>query len=410
MGLLDRVRSLGSSVLNKVKDVENTVEQTVEKTENAAVNLAKDAYDAAKHVPAALGADVEASVSGIIPSKTQVVHAWSTLTQAAEKFGGALSAAGSTVQSGSKMLAPFVPFANEGVLLGGAVKGLGSVIAGAPDQAVSLIHEAQVLEKKGEDFLHNAEGVVDQGIKAAKSGLETVKSGLETVKNGVASFVSEVASAVDYGQNIDKLGPDDKYKLALGGSASVEGIKGYGKGSIEVTKITAGKYVVSADGELGGGVYGEVGGKIGASLNAEASATLGVGGKIEMTFDSAEEAKKATQILLKQAASTAVSVEGNQVLPGVGMLAGQALAPSGDEMNFLADHTSAVELRGNVAAEVGGCVGLKDVAGLFGSAGVKDELAVRMRALAAGEQLDHPRSRVHGVVEAVVAIGEEHVA
>ena len=232
MGLLDRVRSLGSSVLNKVKAVENTVEQTVEKTENAAVNLAKDAYDAAKHVPAALGADVEASVSGIIPSKTQVVHAWSTLTQAAEKFGGALSAAGSTVQSGSKMLAPFVPFANEGVLLGGAVKGLGSVIAGAPDQAVSLIHEAQVLEKKGEDFLHNAEGVVDQGIKAAKSGLETVKSGLETVKNGVASFVSEVASAVDYGQNIDKLGPDDKYKLALGGSASVEGIKGYGKGSI----------------------------------------------------------------------------------------------------------------------------------------------------------------------------------
>ena len=375
MGLLDKVRSLGSSVLNKARDVENKVEKTVEKT---AVNLAKDAYDIAKNAPAALGAGVEATVSGLVPSKTQVAHAWSVISDASMRFGGALSAAGSTVEAGSKALSPFVPFAGEGVLIGGAVKGLGSAVTAAPEKAVSLVHEAQDLEKKGEAFLHRAEAVADQGIKAAKAGLETVKNGLEIAKNGVTNFVNEVAHAVDYGHNIDELGDNDKYTLAVGGEASVEGIKGYGKGSIEVEKNEKGKYVVSADGELGGGVYGEIGGKIGAKLDAEASATLGVGGKIEMTFDTAEEAKKATGILLKQAASTAVSVEGNQLLPGAGLLAGKALAPSSDEMNFLADHTSAVELGGNVAGEVAGCVGLKDVAGLFGSAKVKDEVAVRI--------------------------------
>ena len=366
----------------------------------------QDGFNAVKNAPVALESGAQAIASKIPTAASQVEHQWAgALHQATEKFGGALSAAGSAVESGSRVLAPFVPFASEGVVIGGAVKGMGNLVAAAPDKAVSLLHDVQELERRGEDFVHRAEGVVDQGVKAAKAGLETVKSGLNTVKNGVADYISEVSKAVDYGHNIDALGPNDTYKLALGGSASVEGLKGYGKGSIEVERNAEGKYVVSADGELGGGIYGEVGGKIGAKLDAEASATLGVGGKIEMTFDSPEEAKRATEILLKQAASSAASVEGNQILPGAGFVAGQLLAPSADEMKFLADHTSAVELRGNVAAEVAGCVGLKDVAGLFGSAEVKEELAVRIELKDEKNQPKQPELVVKQTVSGEAELG-----
>lgn len=370
MSLLDKVRSFGSTVVNKTAELEKAVEKTVEKTGHAAVDLAKDTFEAAKSAPSALGS--------LAPSKAQVQHAWDDLHVATERFGGALSTAGSTLEAGSKKLRLFVPFAQEGVALGSAVKGLGGAIQAAPDRATQLLGEAQALEQKGESFLQRAEAAVGKGLKAAEQGLATVRSGVDGVKDAVTGFVGEVAKAVDYRHNIDALGPDDSYTLALGGDVSVEGVKAYGKGEIEVEKNEQGKYVVSVDGELGAGLYAEVGGKLGAQVGAEGCISVGAGGKMEMTFDSAQDAKKATEILLKQAASTAVTVQGNQMLPGAGMLAGRALAPSAEEMKFLADHTSAVELSGNVAADVSGCLGLKDVAGLFGGAEVKDEVAVRI--------------------------------
>jgi len=383
MGLLDSVKNFGNRVLEGAKGVEKSVEKSVTETVSHTVETAKDGYESVKKAAVEL-----ASNPSVIPSKatqlaSQVAHTWyDDLNHAADRFGGAMSTAGGLLEKGGKALGPYVPFANEAVAIGHAAQTVGKGIADAPETAVStatsLIHTAQDLEKKGEDFVHRAEGVVGQGIDAAKKGLEVVGQGVEGLKNAVTGFVSEIARATDYRHNIDELGPNDKYKLAVGGNGSVEGVKLYGKGSVEVARNAQGKYVVSVDGELGGGIYGEVGGKLGAKLNAEASATLGVGGKMEMTFNSAEEAKKATEIVLKQAAASAVSSQADRLLPGASLVTNKALGPSADELKFLADHTSALELRGNVAAEVAGCVGLKDVAGLFGGAKVKDEVAVRI--------------------------------
>ncbi len=388
MGLLDRIKSFGSSVVDTAKKAESAVENTVSSVAETATHAVSDGFDAAKKAAVDLGTRA-ADVASVIPNKVaggaaQVAHLWyDDLNKAADTFGGAMQGAGALMEKGGKALGPYVPFASDAVVLGQAAQVLGKGVADAPEAAVagatSVLHTAQDLEHKGEQFLDRARQLVGEGVDAAKHGLQLVGQGVDAAKNAVTGFVSEVARATDYGHNIDELGKGDKYKLAVGGSVSVEGGKGYAKGAVEVTRNEAGKYVVSVDGELGGGIYGEVGGKLGAKLDAEGSVTLGVGGKMEMTFDSAEEAKKATGIILKQAAASAVGAEANQLAPVVGGLVAQkAIGPSADEMKFLADHTSAVELRGNAAAEVAGCVGVKDVAGLFGGAAVKEEVAARI--------------------------------
>ena len=54
MSLLDKVRSFGSTVVNKTAELEKAVEKTVEKTGHAAVDLAKDTFEAAKSAPSPL--------------------------------------------------------------------------------------------------------------------------------------------------------------------------------------------------------------------------------------------------------------------------------------------------------------------------------------------------------------------
>lgn len=392
MGLLDRLKSAGTSIVNTARSVEHAVENTAAKAAHTVTATVSDGYEAVKKTAVSLGGEV-AHTASVIPSKvaagtSQAAHSWyHAINDAADAYGGAMRTAGSLMEKGGKALAPYVPFAGDAVLLGQAAQVMGKGIADAPENAVagasSLIHTGQELVQEGEDFLHRAERVVGQGVQAARDGLQLVGQGIDAAKEAVTGFVGEVARATDYGHNIDALGNGDKYRLAVGGSVSAEGGKAYAKGAVEVTRNEAGKYVVSVDGELGAGVYGEVGGKLGAKLNAEAEATLGVGGKMEMTFDNAEDAKRATEIILKQAAASAVTAGGNNVVPGVGGVVAGAIAertigPTADEMKFLAQHTSAVELRGNVAAEVAACAGLKNTAGLFGNASVKEEVSARL--------------------------------
>jgi len=417
MGLLDRLKSVGTSIVNTARNVEHTVANTATHAAESVSHAVTDGYDAAKKAAVDLGNGI-AHTASVIPSKvaagtSQVAHSWyNGINAAADAYGGAMKTAGSLMEAGGKKLEPYVPFAHDAVLLGEAAQVMGKGIADAPENAVAgatqLIHTGQEIVHEGEQFLVKAEHA---GVEAAREGIQMVGQGVTAAKNAVTSFVSEVAHATDYRHNIEALGNGDKYRLALGGNASVEGIKAYGKGAVEVQRNEAGKYVVSVDGEVGAGVYGEVGGKLGAKLNAEAAATLGVGGKMEMTFDSAEEASRATEIILKQAAASASTAEANNVVPVVGgMVAGaiseRALGPTPADMQFLANHTSAVELKGNVAADVAGCAGLKDVAGLFGSAGVKDEVGVRLEFRnAEGEQLPHPQLVVRQTVTGEANIG-----
>ncbi|MBS1149131.1 MAG: hypothetical protein H6Q89_829 [Myxococcaceae bacterium] len=306
------------------------------------------------------------------------------INAAADKLGGELKAHGSTLEKAGKLLDGFVPFAKDIQTLGQGAKALGTGIADAPENAVALSGE---IADRAINMGQAALGFVDQakkfaadklndGVEAVKTGVGLLEAGAKGIAKAGAEYVQGVADAVDYKSNIDKLGEGDKYKLGVGASGSVEGIKIYGKGSIEVEKKDGG-YVVSVDGELGGGIYGEVGGKLGAKVNAEASATLGLGGKVEMKFATAEDAKKATEILLKQAAaSAAASQTGPLAIPG--QIASRAIQPSADELKFLAKNVSAVELRGNVAGELAGTLGIKDVAGINAGLKAKGEVAARI--------------------------------
>ncbi len=179
-----------------------------------------------------------------------------------------------------------------------------------------------------------------------------------------------IVEAFDLKKNITSLAPGDKYKLGYGAQASAEGAKGYQKGSIEVAASTdaAGKkvYTVTVDGEAGAGVYAEGGAKLGLRAGGDASATLGAGSKTELKFDNAADAQKAVEILIKQQAAGAS-----------GVLA------STDDSKFLIDHISAIEVKGNVAGELAGALGVPlpgklQADGVFGKTGAKVEQSVRI--------------------------------
>lgn len=256
------------------------------------------------------------------------------------------------------------------------VDGARNAGSGLVDTAGDLAEEAQA---RGSDLVDSGrslvEGTVDrartQAGRAAdrvegvvEAGVDKVEDGIDAVKDAVA----DVKDAFSVSGNIDKLGKGDKYKIAVGADVSVEGIKGYAKSNVEVARGADGKYTVSADGELGAGLYGQLGAKLGGNASAEAEALAGVGGKVEMQFDTAEEAKRAADSLLRTGSPAYALVNGGP--------------PSGDDLGFLKDHASAIELRGNAAAkaaaELG--VGVRNVAnvGLFAGAEVKNEVTLRV--------------------------------
>ncbi len=110
---------------------------------------------------------------------------------------------------------------------------------------------------------------------------------------------------------------------------------------------------------VAGGLAGELGARLGGQASLNGEVLLRGGGKIEMSFDSPEEAARAIEIMGRQAA---VSAAGQPPGP-LGFVTGAAtdalIGPSRDDMNFLGEHFSAVEFSGGVAAEAAGALGLQ---------------------------------------------------
>ena len=123
--------------------------------------------------------------------------------------------------------------------------------------------------------------------------------------------------------------------------------------------------MVSADGGLGGGLYGDTGVDAGlASLKLSANTTGGGAGRVEYSFDNPEDAKRATKALInldqtvKQAAATAPMA----MMPGAG-----PVVMAADYMRIksaVADcakfqkNISAVEYRGEAAAQAQATAGV----------------------------------------------------
>lgn len=316
---------------------------------------------------------------------------WGRLRGAADRLGGTVTRAGEALETGGQALQRAgVPGADAVVGAGRTAQSTGQGIQAAPDAAVRAAGEVhRQVQQVGDDAQRVVENVregVAEATQEVGQALQTVQRGAQSVQQAGEQFGRSVGEAVDYRRNIEQLGPGDRYTVQLGGNASVEGGKVYGRGAIEVQRQTDGRYTVSASGEAGGGVYGELGGRAGMRASGTAEATLGAGGRVEMTFNTAAEAQRATEILMRNAASGAAQAAGNaSQIPGsgiVGNVASHALAPSAEDNRWLAGHTSAVELRGTAAAEISGGLGLADeqtrLLGAFGRGAVRGESAVRM--------------------------------
>jgi hypothetical protein len=227
--------------------------------------------------------------------------------------------------------------------------------------ASDLKHKAGEVKDQVKDTLGD---VKDTAVEVKDKALEEGGKLVDKAKD----FGKGFTEALDYEENIDKLGPGDTYTLSVGGDVSMEGAKAYGKGTLEVTRNEKGEYIVSADGELGGGLYASAGGSVGARAKVEGELTAGFNGKVEMKFASAEEAKRAADTLVRMTGPAAAALKGGP--------------PSGADLEFAAKHLSAVEVGGNQAAQLAADFGLgvkKTVgASVFAEGGVKMEYAARI--------------------------------
>jgi hypothetical protein len=229
-----------------------------------------------------------------------------------------------------------------------------------PPPAPKKHEEKSFLSKMKDGF----DGAVDKG----KQLVDKAEDKLVELKDKAGEFVDDWKENLDSDKQIDKLGKGDKYTLSLGGDLSVEGVKASAKGTIEVSVNNDGKYVVTADAELGAGLYGQLGASVVANASVDAEAMLGVGGKVEMKFDSPEEAKRATDTLVRLSSPAVATLKGG--------------APSKEDMNLLTGNLSAIELKGNGAVELSGKlgVGVQNAAnlGLSAKGELKSELSLRI--------------------------------
>ncbi|MEW6368621.1 MAG: LysM domain-containing protein [Acidobacteriota bacterium] len=180
----------------------------------------------------------------------------------------------------------------------------------------------------------------------------------------------DVLNVNDAIQRLDSNG--DTITIGFGVNASVQGGKGEVSGQIEITRSEEPgqkpQYTVALSGDLAGGLAAEIGQKLGLQSDVQGEFLLGAGGTIEFSFDTPEEAAKAAEILQHQALS-AGGVNGAPVL---------------DNLDFFQQHVSALEFKGEAAAQIATSFGILkagknlELGGVGGSVSGTHELSVRV--------------------------------
>ncbi|NTX07605.1 hypothetical protein [Myxococcus sp. CA040A] len=170
------------------------------------------------------------------------------------------------------------------------------------------------------DFV--TEGLGDLAGAAGDFAKDALGFAKDAVLKPIDYVIDQVTAPIEgaVADEIKKLNsPGDT--LTLSGNLDVKvGLKAGIEGEVEVEKTADGKYQLSAEvtGDVGVGLVG--------------SASVSAGGRMEMTFDTPEEAAKAAVILGKGPA---------------------ALASGGEDHKFLLDHLSAMEVNMGAEAEAG---------------------------------------------------------
>lgn len=228
---------------------------------------------------------------------------------------GAVDFGGGVVDFG----ADAISFGEDAVQTGGRfVQGVANVAVDAGRKTVDFAGDV------AGDVKDAAEGALKF---AAEQGLKLAGRALDAVHN---LALNTIDAGLGVGKNINKLSVGDSYKLGEKVSAGL-GVDASLEGQIEV-KRDQDSYVVSSE------LSGDIGLKLGGGGMA------GLGGKTEFKFDNAEDAKKATLVLAGAGAAASTVVTAPELA--------LALVPHPGEISFLKDHISAIELKGDVNADV----------------------------------------------------------
>ena len=218
--------------------------------------------------------------------------------------------------------------------------------------------------------------VYDGLVSLWEAGGELLSWPAEQVRGPVREDALDgLDNALGVSEKIDKLGVGDS--MEIGGGAGVSlGIGGSAEASLKVERKLDDEgeeiYVLTTDGGFDAGIATPRAARLGANV--------GLSGMIEYEFDNAEDAKKASRILLGSAAAaastTAVAPAGGPVNP-VGIAAQAVLLPGFEDMEFLAQNVSAVESGIDGGVGVGSSLGLSGRLGY--SANAEAGLSLRAR-------------------------------
>jgi hypothetical protein len=198
------------------------------------------------------------------------------------------------------------------------------------------------------DAKNRIEDLPDDLKDVAVDALEEIPELANKAIGEVKEKVNKIVDAVDYKKQIDDLGTGDSTRISLGGHAGLgRGRSVEGEGKLEIKRNKDDSYTVSGDVKLAA--------KLGIPLpgGGGIDGSAGAGARAEFTFKDKEQAKEASEALLRTAAIGAVGssspIFGKVAAFGLDKL---GMGPSDSQSKLLKDNLSALELRGEAAASI----------------------------------------------------------
>ena len=166
-------------------------------------------------------------------------------------------------------------------------------------------------------------------------------------------------------RQVDRLQPGSSISIGSYVEGNIKAFAGKTEGALEVRRSEepGGGYTVSTSSELGAGLAVKMGLKVGgeASVGAEAFRTRGT--TVEFHFATAEEAKRAANIIQDFNSDMALRRTLNTSMPLAGLVANHLLGAPGEDFASLTPHIRAVEyevgteLSGELELELGAASG-----------------------------------------------------
>lgn len=194
------------------------------------------------------------------------------------------------------------------------------------------------------------------GAQAVKDGTQRLVEGADRMLEGIKTAGAER----DIAKQVPTLQDGEKLNVTLGNSGELGPIRASSKGQLEVSreKDDAGNpvYKVTVDLESLSGVGKDL------MKSVKGGASLGGGGKVELSYSNPKDAQRAVELMQR----TATVAEPNSPV----QMGGMRSAATGPELEELAktvrENVSAVELRGTGASELAASYGVGPINGEVG--------------------------------------------